>query len=268
MTQTSKPTQLAGLFPLLLAACATTSGEAPEFGRAGLSADTGTTAYGTFEVEVGFEADPGDSKGVPLKLKYGNSEQTELYLDLSVYEKIDMPGGDGEGIGDLGLGVRHRFWEGSAGTSSALEGRVKFPTGDEGEGTSTGKVDFFAAGMLTQEFESLVLNGYFELGVLGDATADDTDVQRTLAISWSAPAAKGLGTFGELSQVYSDELDPAALLLGMFLPLSSTTVFDFGVSFGLNGDAPGGVLFVGLTTNLGILGPQGPRRYEDSSPGN
>ena len=248
-------------------ACATTTGEQPDFGRAGVSSDTGTTAYGTFEVEGGFEVDPGDRKAVPLRVKYGHSETTEVYLDWSIYEKIARSGDDGEGIGDLGLGLRNRFWEGTNGTSAALEGFVKFPTGDEDEGTSNGDLDFFAAGMLTQEFTDLTLNGFFELGVLGDATDDDTDVQRTLAISWAAPTGQGLDAFGELSRVFTDDLDPANLMLGLALQTTSTTVFDFGVSIGLNSDATDDVFFVGFTTNLGMLGPQGPSAYVEPEAG-
>ncbi|MFT4709603.1 MAG: hypothetical protein ACI9D0_001792 [Bacteroidia bacterium] len=252
---------------LLCCACASTTGEEPDFGRAGLSSDTGTTAYGTFEVEAGFEVDPGDRKAVPLTVKYGHSEYTELYMDWSVYEKIARPGDDGEGIGDLGFGVRHRFWEGNNGTSAGLQGFVKFPTGDEDEGTSNGDLDFFAASMVTQEFSNLTLNGFFELGVLGDPVDDDTDVQRTIAISWATPTGQGLDAFGEVSRVFTDGLDPAYLLLGLAHQTTEITVFDFGVSLGLNSDAADDSFFIGVTTNLGILGPQGPSVYREAGTG-
>ena len=253
--------------PLFCCSCSSLSGEEPDFGRAGLSSDTGTTAYGTFEVEAGFEVDPGDRKGVPLTIKYGHSEYTELYMDWSVYEKIARPGDDGEGVGDLGFGVRHRFWEGINGTSAGLQGFVKFPTGDEDEGTSNGELDFFAASMLTQEFSNLTLNGFFELGVIGDATASDTDVTRTLAISWAVPTGEGLAAFGEVSRVFTDGLDPAFALFGLSHQTTKTTVFDFGVSIGLNSDSPDDSFFIGLTTNLGILGPQGPSVFREPGSG-
>lgn len=252
---------------LLCCACASTSGEQPDFGRAGLSSDTGTTAYGTFEVEVGFEADPGDRKAVPLTIKFGHSEYTELYMDWSVYEKVALPGDDGEGVGDLGFGVRHRYWEGINGTSAGLQGFVKLPTGDEDEGTSNGELDFFAATMVTQEFSNLTLNGFFQLGVIGDPIDDDTDVERTVAVSWGVPTGQGLDAFGEVSRVFTDGLDPAYLLLGLAFQSTATTVFDFGVSLGLNSDAPEDSFFIGLTTNLGILGPQGPSVYREPAAG-
>ncbi|MDG1498705.1 MAG: hypothetical protein P8N31_09795 [Planctomycetota bacterium] len=252
---------------LFCCACATTTGEQSDFGRAGLSSDTGTTAYGTFEVEAGFEADPGDRRAIPLTLKFGHSEFTELYMDWSVYEKVALPGDDGEGVGDLGVGVRHRYWEGASGTSAGLQGFIKFPTGDEDEGTSNGKLDFFAASMVTQEFSNLTLNGFFQLGVIGDAIDDDTDVERTIAVSWGAPTGLGLETFGEVSRRFTDDLDPSYLLFGLAFQNSSTTVFDFGVSLGLNSDASEDAFFVGVTTNLGILGPQGPSVYREPGSG-
>ncbi len=227
--------------------------------------DTGTTEYGTVEVQAHGVFDPGRTKAFPLRIKHGLSDDVEIYADWSVYEKIERPGMDhGEGIGDAGIGIRHRFWEGAQGTSTALEGRVSIPTGDEDELTGTGSLDWFGSVMVTQEFDDLLLNGWLELGVLGDALEDDTDMQRAMAVSAAANLDEQLIGYAELSRVLGeDDFDPAYGTLGLGWRVTPDTTLELGVAIGMNDEAADEIVFIGFTSNLGFVGAQGPRASAD-----
>jgi len=258
--------KLLHLAPLLLLtpACVLTQAGPPLIARHSVASDTDTTEYGTFEVEVGGSFDPGERKAFPVRLKHGLSEQVEVYADWSVYEKTERVGqDDGEGIGDAGIGIRHRFWENTQGTSTALEGRVSIPTGDEDELTGTGNLDWFGSVMATQDFQGTRFNGWVEVGVLGDALSDDTEMQRNLAFSMASNLGEDLIGYAELSRTFGEDIDPAYGTLGLGWRASPVTTLDFGVAIGMNDEAEDAVYFVGFTSNLGILGAQGPRVVED-----
>ena len=118
--------------------------------RPTFSKNTATTAQGTVEVEAGLLRDPGDLFDTPTTIKYGLSAQDELFIGLSPFKMVELPGDDGEGFGDVTLGWRQRFWEQQDnGTSAAWMAYVKLPTADEDEGLGSGEVDGFLAGSLT-----------------------------------------------------------------------------------------------------------------------
>lgn len=246
------------LFPALLGACASmpddAAGVTPQ--RPSFSSDTSTTAPGTFELEAGATLDPGDSAAVPMALKYGVGERTEVYVGLSPYQVLERPGEDGEGLGDTLLGLRHRFWESEADTSAALQLSTKLPTGDDDEGLSSGEYDLFAAGILTHAFdERSALTAYYELGFLGDPASSDVDDQHAFALALSRTLPSNYGTFFELAEVFGPhDVDPIVATLGVTKALSRSVVFDVGLALGLNDDAPDVQLLVGFTVNFGALG--------------
>ena len=129
-----KPTTLLLATLLVTPACVLTDRPAPGIANFSIANDTDTAAYGTVEIQAHGVFDPGATKAFPVRVKHGLTEDVEVFADWSVYEKIERPGmDDGEGIGDAGIGIRHRFWEGYQGTSAGLEGRVSIPTGDTDE---------------------------------------------------------------------------------------------------------------------------------------
>lgn len=250
------------LLPLFLAtSCVMTTAGTPDPLRDAVLRDTSTAAYGTLGAELGVEVDPGDRQHVPLRLEYGYREETALFLDVAAYEKVNRPGDDGEGFGDIGLGVRQRFFENLSGTSGAFEGRVSLPTGDEGEGTGTGSVDLYAAGILSQALDEALLSGWLELGVLGDAFDSGTDMQRNVGLAMATNLGEVMMGFGALERTFGDHANPANGRVGVAWRTSSAMTVDLGLNVGLNDDAPNGAsVFVGFSTNLGVLGPRGPYR--------
>jgi len=249
----------------LAGACVTTTAGTPGQLREGVLRDTSTAEYGTLGVELAVEVDPGDHQRVPLRLEYGYREATALFLDVAAYEKAQLPGNDGEGFGDIGLGVRHRFFESDAGTTGALEGRVSLPTGNENKGTGSGSVDLYGAAVMSQAFEEVLLSGWLELGVLGDAFDSGTDMQRTVGLASAVNLGESVIGFATLERAFRDDFDPATGKFGVAYRPSSSWTFDMGLAVGFNSDAPDAAFFLGFSSNLGPLGPSGP--YHPPEPG-
>ena len=259
-----KPTTLLLATLLVTPACVLTDRPAPGIANFSIANDTDTAAYGTVEIQAHGVFDPGATKAFPVRVKHGLTEDVEVFADWSVYEKIERPGmDDGEGIGDAGIGIRHRFWEGYQGTSAGLEGSVSIPTGDTDELTGSGSLDWFGAVMVTQDFDDLRLNGWLEVGVLGDALDDDTPMQRAMAFSAAANLDEDLVAYAELSRVLQEDFDPAYGTLGLGFRVTPDTLLELGVAIGMNDEAADEVVYLGFTSNLGIVGAQGPRASYD-----
>ena len=242
---------------ILSSSCAMTTAGTPGGLRQSVLRDTATAPEGSLGAEMGVTIDPGDRRAVPVRFEYGYRDDITLFVDVAAYEKISQPGSDGEGFGDLGVGWRNRFFESQAGTEAAFEGRVTFPTGDESEGTGTGSLDLYAAGILTQSFDDVLLGGWLEVGLLGDAFDSGTDMQRTVGLSVVSNLSETLMGFGVLERTFGDHSDPAVGRAGVAWRMAVDRTIDIGLSSGLNNDAPDGpAFFIGFSSNLGVLGPR------------
>ncbi len=224
--------------------------------RPTFSSGTTTTASGTVEIEAGLTVDPGDSVDVPTNTKVGLSEQTELFLGWSPYRHLDLRGPDGNGPSDLLVGTRHRFLdETDTRPAAALQLATKLPTGSTREGLSSGEVDFFAAGIVSKDFETVSLTGFYQLGVLGESNDDAVDVEHGLALALGVPILEELGAFAELAGVFTPEqnFDSVFTTVGVAYALSESLVLDGAFAVGLNDDAPDFQVLVGLTFNPGWI---------------
>ncbi|MEQ8768755.1 MAG: transporter [Planctomycetota bacterium] len=219
------------------------------------SSSTTTTAYRTLELEAGLSVDPNDSVDTPTTWKYGAGSATELFVGWSPYRHLDREGADGHGPGDLSIGTRHRFWEETSGRpAAALQLATKLPTGSQSQGLSSGEVDFFAAGILSKDFEAISLTGFYQLGVLGEPDDSEVDLEHGLALAAGAPIVKELSAFAELAAIYDREQDFDSVFTtwGLALAVGPGLVLDAGAAFGLNHDAPDFQLLIGLTFNPGL----------------
>lgn len=222
--------------------------------RPTLSSNTATTARGTYELEAGVALDPGDSLDTPVVLKYGLEEATEVFAGWSPLRLVDRPGDDGEGIGDLVLGLRHRLSEETEDRpATAVQAAIKLPTADEDQGLGTGEADFFLAGIASRTVGTVPLTGYYQLGLLGEQDGDGADLQHALALAAGFPLEGRFDAFAELAAVLEPENDFDAVFttLGLTYLLQPGQVADVSVVLGLDRDAPDYVLQVGFTQNLG-----------------
>lgn len=220
--------------------------------RPTVSSDTTITAAGTYELEAGLVLDPGDTLALNTTLKLGLDEVTDVFVGWTPYAHIDRPGDDGTGTGDSAVGARRRVWE-KGPNAVAVQMATKLPTGDEGEGLSSGEIDFFLAGILSHEEDSgATLVGFYELGLIGEPGASDTGTQHTAALAASKPWKDDMTLFGELSKrhaAFGD--DPLLAILGIAKRTRPGLVYDGALAVGLNDDAADLTLLFGLTTNVG-----------------
>ena len=204
-------------------------------------------------VDMGFEVDPGEKKSVPIHFEYGISDVLDVFLDFSAYEKVNLPGNDGEGMGDTSIGLRTLLFDLESGTRAVLEGRTRFPTGDDDDGTGTGSVDWFALGVLSQAFEQGVAAVFLELGVLGNAFSSDAPTKRLVGGSLALNVTDRVLAFSEIESEQLDELNAGTLRLGVAWVSGESTTIDVGLSLGLNEDASDAVYFVGFSTVFNVL---------------
>lgn len=222
--------------------------------RPTVSSDTGTTAEGTFELEAGAVGDPGDRFDMPMTLKWGATESTELFAGGSAYSHVIVDGRDPQGIGDLLLGVRHRFVEEEEGHPSvALQWTTKLPTAPLDLGS--GEIDFGAAAIATKAVGDVALTGFYELGIIGESGQRDTDLRHTLAGAASMPFARDWFSFAELAGILQTEADTEQVLLttGVGYLVRDSLAVDCGLVVGLSEESPDLQFVVGFTHNWGAV---------------
>lgn len=258
-------TRLATLCCLvLIAACAapsaswvegqdvTATPQRPTFAK-----NTSTTVQGTVEAEFGLLRDPGDLFDTPTTFKYGLSERGELFIGLSPFRVVELPGDDGEGFGDILLGWRQRFLENSDdGTSLAWQAALKLPTADEDEGLGSGELDGFIAGILTVSQDTWSTTGFAQFGLLGELDGSGVDHQEALSGVFDYGLKNtNTGLLAELAAVFTPErdLEEVFTILGVNWSPLPGVVLDTGVLLGLSSDAPDFQYFIGFTRNLGRI---------------
>jgi len=218
--------------------------------RPTLSVDTSTTAVDTFELEGGVYWDPNDSWSTPTTLKYGFSEQTELFFGLVPILHDDDSGATV--IGDSQVGIRHRYLEQSGNIpSAAVMAFVNLPTGNATYGSP--EMDFFLAGIVNSELESVTLNGYGSLDLRGDPTGPGIDPGFSLAAMGTFPTQGGWTSFAELAGQFTPDqnYDAVFTTLGGYYQVAPELVFDFGFVVGLSNDVPDLAFVFGFTRNFG-----------------
>jgi hypothetical protein len=219
---------------------------------------TATTAVGTMELEAGYETAPSDGdRSVPTTLKFGLSQNSELFFDWPVYEKIDTPGGGtASGVGDVSVGMRQRLLDEDAYQPAiALQAKTKIPAGSNDPFLTNDGIDFFGAIAVDKNLTWGQVIGFYELGFLSDPTGRGTDLQHLLSGGTSHRLDEQFGLFSELAFFHGVESGhrPYYVTGGGQYFLDEHTVFDAGLRFGLNSDAQEWVFLIGVTTNFGDL---------------
>lgn len=222
--------------------------------RPTLSADTGTTHVRTFELEAGVSYDPSDAFNSPVTLKYGLDETTEIFSGWAPLQWTELPGSDGVGIGDVTVGLRHRYAdEGEYLPSAGFQVVGLLPTADSDDGVGSGKPALFVASMATKAVGNVAGTLYYEIGLLAEQGGGSLDVQHSVAASGSLAFDDTWGAFGEVAGVFQVEGNnsPVFTTMGLTYAFEPSMVMDAGVVVGLNGDAPDLVYQMGITVNFG-----------------
>ncbi|MCR9248663.1 MAG: transporter [bacterium] len=221
--------------------------------RPTVSFDTSTAAAGTFELETGVQVDPGDTFDSPNTLKYGTSENTELFVGWSPIQHVSRPGEDGLGSGDVVLGARHRLWDADGELPSAaavLSGKI--PSASAADGLGSGETDLRIATVLNRQFGDVTANAFYQYGALG-LPGGGTTSEHTATLTGSMALTEELGAFVELGGIFvpSASTDALFAITGATWSTSPDLVFDGGINVGLSDDAADLQLFLGCTWNFG-----------------
>lgn len=217
------------------------------------SVNTQTTAAETFEVESGVALDPSDTLDFPTIVKWGASDQTELFTGFSPYRRIFVTGDDPDGFGDLTLGTRHRFLEETdERPSAAVRLLTKLPTSND-NGTGSEEIDFLAAVSATKQIAGFTANAFYQLGVIGQPLGG-TEIEHGLAAVLLKPIEDSRITVGaETALLLRPESDIEIFQVtgNVRYFLDDATAFDAGLTVGLTDEAPDAVLLFGVTHNFG-----------------
>lgn len=259
----------AGCALLFASSCATTFEPAeiePTPQRPKVSRNTKTVLADSVELESGIHWDPNDFIDTPITVKYGMTDSMEYFVESAVIRQIDLPGDNETGIGDLAIGLRHRFKESEDGDLAyAYEVVGKIPTGDEPDGRGTGGrdlrlptfisggTDFRIAGIVEQKKGDVDIVGYGALNALGSPFGG-TVYQLLLASHGAMPITDADTLFAEIVGTFTEGASSEFFVQGgLYRRIAANMTADVAVGFGLEEDAPAFFLMLGLTTNFGYL---------------
>lgn len=222
--------------------------------------DTSTTAEQTVEIEGGMKVDPRGGEDYPLVLKWGAAHHTELFLSWSPLVRVERPGDDGIGSGDLAAGVRHRFLdEEGARPAVAVQLSARFPTSSRAEGIGDDTIDAFAGLAATKTVGSLGLGGYYQVGMLGQVDGG-TETEHGVAADLTIALSRRWTAFAEGAGLFQGAQDAVIATAGLAYAWQPNLVFDVGVAVGLTDDAPSHQFVFGFTYNFGWPGKPPPPR--------
>jgi hypothetical protein len=231
--------------------------------RPTISQDTRTTAYGTFEEELGILADPGDEYALQTRTSVGLSEKSELFLLWDVFRQVDNSqvladldgnGKDESGFGDAIIGFKQRLIDETDNLpATAIQIGTSIPIGSDDGELNRGRIDWFGALIADRTFGRLAMTGFYQLGILGTATPGDIDTEHTFALDgrWAFDDRINIGA--EVATQVQGEIDFEPVYLTTYgqYKVSKSMNFDAGLRVGLSEDSDDVVFLIGLTTNLG-----------------
>lgn len=226
--------------------------------------DTGTQGTGKYQVEATAvwardkETAAGmttESTGLLLNLGFaaGVAQTVDLllavpYQDLSV-ESAGMTVTDEQGVGDLSLDVKWRFFQ-QGGLSFALKPGISLPTGDEDKGLGAGKTGyrlFFIAMQTAAPWAFHGNAGYIRNENKGGAEEDLWHLSAAVEYS-AAKATRIVGNIGmQRNTDPAADKDPAFGLLGLIHSPRTDLDLSFGVKAGLNDAETDLALLAGVT---------------------
>lgn len=232
---------------------------APAFAAMPLETDdTGTQGAGKFQIEAGMEyaRDHETVDGVSVHEKgwelattfsYGLSDTIDLVAGVPwIWSKLRENGvsvADENGIGDLSLQLKWRFFESaSKRTSFALKPGILLPTGDDGKSLGNGRVCGDVTLIATHALEHAALHLNLGYGY-NDYSLDEVRESSRKSV-WRASLAgevevadrlKAVADIGvETNEERDSDTNPAYILGGLIYGVSDDIDLDFGVKGGLN----------------------------------
>lgn len=186
-----------------------------------------------------------------LTLSFAVSQRLQLEFDLdTVTSQTDRAGTQVTGIGDAHVGFQvTMFRDTKRHPSLAFAYLVKLPWASEVEGLGSGRVDHKIIGLTSEKVGATDLDFNLALLVNGRERKGgfSTGGQFALGLTYGLP--RGFGIQGELSGQSLDTDQPQGIfaLGALTYQANPRVIFDVGMRFGLNPNAPRIGVFAGVT---------------------
>ena len=217
--------------------------------------DTGTQGKGKVQVEMTGETSRDeevfdgvetreDSAELAAALSAGLFDNVDLVIGAPwVWSRVKEDGaltGDENGIGDLSLEVKWRFYE-QKGFSLAVKPGITLPTGNEHRGLGNGKVSYGVTMIATQELEPFT----FHVNAAYTRNEFKLDKETNRGDIWHGSVAAAYEVIKDLQVVANVGMEsngdrgaskmPAFILGGAIYTVMENMDLDFGIKGGLNG---------------------------------
>lgn len=231
--------------------------------------DTGTNGKGKYQLELNgeFAWDKEKSEGITVKER---GFEAAAAISAGLLDTLDIVCGipyqwnrteedgsvvsDDEGISDVGLELKWRFFE-QNGLSLALKPGITIPTGDEDKGLGTGKVCYGTAFIATKDIAPFTLHmnlsyTHNEYKLKEDEDSSEKDLWHiSLAcvyeVSDNLQAVANIGV--ERNSDKESGTEPSFALVGLIYSITPYLDVDLGFKTGLSSTETDAALLTGLT---------------------
>jgi hypothetical protein len=230
--------------------------------RPGVSNPAEIHKAGVIQLEYGYDGnfraeEFRSQQTAPLTIRFAATERLLLELNLDTLKsERDVTGERMTGLGDLRLGFQAvALKDTEKHPALAFAYYVKLPTANEEKNLGTGRVDHRIVLLLSKKLGAIDmdLNGAYL--IVGRENEDGWVTGGQGALSFSGEFKNGVGLIGELSGQSKDDVQPPGVyaLGALTYKANRRLIFDAGMRFGLNSDAPRFGVFAGLTVGVANL---------------
>lgn len=215
---------------------------------------------GVLQVEIGYDAnfraaEFDAEQTLPVTLRYAATGRLLFELNFdAVNSRTDVDGTRMTGVGDTRLGLQVvALKETEKHPALAFAYYVKLPSASQSKGLGTGRFDHKLVYLMSKKLGVVDVDFNTAYLIVGREDAPGWITGGQAAISFSGEFKNGFGLIGELSGQSKDDIQPTGVyLLGaMTYKANRRLIFDAGMRFGLNQDAPRIGVFTGLTFGVG-----------------
>ena len=214
---------------------------------------------GVLQLEYGYDANFRASEfraqqSAPLTLRFAASSRLLLQADLdTVRSETDEMRVRMTGVGDTRLGFQVvALKDTEQHPALAFAYYVKLPSASERKNLGTGRVDHKIVALISRKLGQvdMDLNGAYL--IVGRENQSGWVTGGQGALSFSGEFENGFGLQGELSGQTKDDVQPQGLfaLGALTYKANRRLIFDAGMRFGLNADAPRYGVFAGVTIGV------------------
>jgi hypothetical protein len=236
----------------------------PAFGAHPLiTEDTGTQGQGRFQLELTAELGHEEERALhedgfdrAVVLTYGVLDNLDVLLTVPHTRNVVQEDGlrtTDEGLGDIGLDAKWRFFE-KDGVSVAVKPGVRFPTGDEDKGLGAGEFNYSV--FLVTSFENDPWGYHIHIGYVRNRNVLDernaihhTSLAVTYAVRSDWQLVADLGNFTTPNPDFDE--DTTFLILGAIYSVTDDFDLDFGVKRGVSEPETDVTWLLGLAWRFG-----------------